>query len=103
MLFYVHGRLRETAADLPRDRFLGMIASTWETLRQLEENGKVRAGGSLVGRNAGIVIVDVESHEELSALINRLPASAYLDWDVCPMVPAQSALEAAKWSLQQRA
>jgi muconolactone delta-isomerase len=103
VLFYVHGKLRDTAADLPRDRFLGMIASTWEALRQLEENGKVRAGGALIGRNAGVVIVDVDSHEELGALINRLPASAYLDWDVCPMMPAQSSLEAAKWLLQHRA
>jgi muconolactone delta-isomerase len=78
-----------------------MIASTWESLAQLEKNGKVIAGGSLIGQAAGVVIVDVASHEELSELINRLPISAYLDWEIAPMVPTQSALDAAKWSLQQ--
>jgi muconolactone delta-isomerase len=70
-------------------------------IKQLENNGKVVAGGALVGQRAGVVIVDVESNEELADLLNRLPLSAYLEWEVVPMIPADRALESAKWALQQ--
>ena len=78
-----------------------MMASTWQVIKQLENNGKVVAGGALVGQRAGVVIVDVESNEELADLLNRLPLSAYLEWEVVPMIPADRALESAKWALQQ--
>lgn len=35
------------------------------------------------------------------ALLNRVPISGYLDWDVTPLVPAKSALESAHWAVTQ--
>jgi muconolactone delta-isomerase len=100
MLFYVKATLNEQP-PMPREQFTGMMASTWQVIKQLENNGKVVAGGALVGQRAGVVIVDVESNEELADLLNRLPLSAYLEWEVVPMIPADRALESAKWALQQ--
>ena len=59
------------------------------------------AGGAFVGQRAGCVIADVQSHEELSEMLNRLPLSGYLEWEVVPMIPAEHALESAKWALQE--
>ena len=78
-----------------------MVASTWEMIKQLESNGKVLAGGAMIGKPAGCVIVDVDSNEELSELLTRLPVAGYMDWEVVPLIPADTALESAKWALQQ--
>ncbi len=100
MLFFVKAELvRDSSYD--RLRWLGLVASTWEQIKQMEADGHVVAGGAFVGQNAGCVIADVASHEELSELINRLPVSAMVTWSVTPMIPADSALQAAKWALSQ--
>lgn len=100
MLFFVKAELSEQP-PLPREQYLGMIASTWQAIKQLENNGKVITGGAYIGQRAGCVIVDVESNEELSDILNRIPLSGYLDWEVVPLIPADRALESAKWALQQ--
>jgi muconolactone delta-isomerase len=100
MLFYVKASLEEQP-PMPRDQYLGMVASTWQVIKQLEGNGKVITGGAFVGQRAGCVILDVDSNEELADVLNRLPLSAYLTWDVVPLITADRALESAKWALQQ--
>ena len=65
MLFFVKGSLNEPP-PMARDQYLGMVASTWQTIKQLEGNGKVISGGAFVGQRAGCVILDVDSHEELA-------------------------------------
>lgn len=100
MLFFVKAKLAEQP-PMPREQFLGMMASTWQVIKQLEGNGKVITGGAFVGQRAGCVIVDVDSNEELADLLNRLPLSAYLDWEVVPLITAERALDSAKWALQQ--
>jgi len=99
MLFFVKAHLSDVP-PVPRELYLGMVVSTWEVIKQLENDGKVVAGGALIGQRSGIVIADVASNEELSEMLNRLPLSAYLEWEVVPLVPAERALEAAKWTLQ---
>ncbi len=100
MLFFVKAELAEQP-PMPREQFLGMMASTWQVIKQLEGSGKVIAGGAFIGQRAGCVIVDVDSNEELADLLNRLPLSAYLDWEVVPLISADRALDSAKWALQQ--
>jgi muconolactone delta-isomerase len=100
MLFFVKAELR-TQPSIPNEKWLGMVASTWQVIKQLENNGKVIAGGAMIGQRAGVVILDVDSNEELSELLTRLPVSGYLEWEVVPLIPADTALEGAKWALQQ--
>jgi muconolactone delta-isomerase len=98
VLFFVKAELDEQP-PMPREQFLGMMASTWQVIKQLEGNGKVITGGAFVGQRAGCVIVDVDSNEELADLLNRLPLSAYqvgggpVDHGTVP--------DSAKWALQQ--
>lgn len=100
MLFYVKGELGGQE-ELPSEKWLGMVASTWQAIKQLENNGKVLAGGAMIGKRAGCVIVDVDSNEELFELLTRLPVAGYMEWEVVPLIPADKALETAKWALQQ--
>jgi muconolactone delta-isomerase len=100
MLFFVKAEL-EGQVQVPQEKWLGLTASTWQTIKQLEGNGKVIAGGAFVGQRAGCAIVDGDSNEEQADLPNRLPLFAYLKWDVVPLIPAGRALDAAKWALQQ--
>ena len=51
--------------------------------------------------HAGCVIVDVASNEELFELLTRLPIAGYIDWEIVPLIKADTALETAKWALQQ--
>jgi muconolactone delta-isomerase len=99
MLFFIKGELREQ--ETPNENWLGLVASTWQAIKQLENNGKVLAGGAMIGRRAGCVIVNVDSNEELSDLLVRLPIAGYIDWEIEPLIPAEKALESAKWALQQ--
>ncbi len=99
MLFFIKGELHEQP-PIANEKWLGMVASTWEAIKQLENNGKVLAGGAMVGQRAGCVIVDVDSNEELSELMLRLPVAAYMEWEVVPLIPADKALDTAKWALQ---
>ncbi|HEX9640128.1 MAG TPA: muconolactone Delta-isomerase family protein [Candidatus Krumholzibacteria bacterium] len=101
MLFFVRAELQEQP-PIPREQWLGRLASTWEVIKQLEQNGKVIAGGAFVGQRGGCIIADVASNEELFDMLNRLPVAGYLEWDVVPMIPAEHALDSAKWALQQR-
>jgi len=100
LLFFVKGELRQQE-ELPNEKWLGMVASTWQAIKQLENNGKVLAGGAMIGKRAGCVIVDVDSNEELFELLTRLPVAGYMEWEVVPLIPADKALDTAKWALQQ--
>jgi muconolactone D-isomerase len=102
MLFFIRAELK-SSPPLTREQWLGRVAATWEVIKQLEQNGKVVAGGAFIGQRAGCVIVDVDSNEELSDMLNRLPLFAHLEWEVTPLISAERALESAKWALQQLA
>jgi hypothetical protein len=100
MLFFIRAELRDRPT-LSREQWLAMVASTWEVIKQLENSGKVVTGGAFVGQRGGCVIADVESNEELADMLNRLPLSGHLEWEVLPMIAADRALESAKWAMQQ--
>ena len=97
MLYFVKAELRQMP-PMPREQWMGQVTATWQVLAELERTGKAKGVGALLGRAAGVAIVDMDSHEELAVLLQRLPVSAYLDWEILPMVSAQQALENARWA-----
>lgn len=48
MLFLATATLRDMQS-VPRERVLGLVASTWATIDQLEQDGKVVVGGAAPG------------------------------------------------------
>ena len=97
MLYFVKAELRQMP-PMAREQWLGQVVATWQVLSELERTGQAKGVGALLGKQAGVAIIDSESHEALAQLIQRLPVSAYLEWEIVPMVSAQQALENARWS-----
>lgn len=100
-LFRATETLRDTQS-VPRERVVGLVASSWATINQLEQDGKVvNRAAAYVGRRGDCITADVYSREELAALLSRVRITAYLDRDVTPLVPAKIALESARWAVTQ--
>jgi muconolactone delta-isomerase len=97
MLYYVKAELRQLPPS-SREQWLGQVVATWQVLAELERTGKAKGAGALLGRQAGVAILDAESHEEVAVILQRLPVYAYLEWEIVPMISAQQALENARWS-----
>jgi len=97
MLYFVKAELRELP-PMPREQWLGMVAATWEILAQLERSGKARGVGAIIGKQAGVAVLDLESHDELAELMQRLPIFAFLTWEVAPLTSAERALDSARWA-----
>lgn len=97
MLYFIRAELKQMP-PMPREKWMGQIVATWQVLAELERVGKAKGVGAMLGKPAGVAIIDAESHDDVAVLLQRLPVSAYLDWEIAPMVSAQQALENARWS-----
>lgn len=81
MRYLVTTEYIETGALLPSQRagrlMEVVIVPSLERFVQLETEGKILAGGSIVGARGAVFIVEADSHEEVSRLIQDSP-----DWGV---------------------
>jgi len=68
MLFYVKGELKGVV-PLPPEQVLELVVKESETIISYRKQGKVLAGGILAGRKGGCGIFNVDSTEELHALL----------------------------------
>jgi Muconolactone delta-isomerase len=55
------------------------------TLESLGKDGKVRAGGIVVGTLTGAFVVGAKSKDEVTELVRALPASSIMQWKVTPI------------------
>jgi hypothetical protein len=55
------------------------------SLDALATNGKIRAGGLLVGARAGVFIVGAKSHIKVIEPVRALPAWGVSEWDITPL------------------
>jgi hypothetical protein len=55
------------------------------TLESLGKDGKVRAGGIVVGTLTGAFVVGAKSKDEVTELVHALPASSIMQWKVTPI------------------
>ncbi len=55
------------------------------TLESLGKDGKVRAGGIVVGTLAGAIVVEAKSKDEVTELVRALPAWGIMQWKVTPL------------------
>ncbi len=78
---------------------LEVVVKEWECLLDYAKQGKVIAGGAMTGRRGGCGIFQVDSIEELHALIGQMPMYPFADWEIIPLTPTEFTLEAAKRAL----
>src|SRR4030067_617066 len=55
------------------------------SLEKLAKEGRIRAGGLLVGARAGVVVVAEKSHDEGREFVRALPAWGIWNWKVTPL------------------
>ena len=55
------------------------------TLESLGKDGKVRGGGIVAGTLTGAFVVEAKSKDEVTALVQALPASSIMKWQVTPI------------------
>ncbi len=86
MLYLVEFKANEAGAPMTRDQAVGLLEGLIvPSLDALAKNGKIHAGGLLVGARAGIFIVGAKSHIEVTELVRALPAWGVWEWDVTPL------------------
>lgn len=77
MLYLVRAEVRQTPS-VTQGEFMELAVKEWEYLSGLPE-GKVVAAWAMAGRRGGVVILDVESADELEDIIYQLPLYPFLD------------------------
>lgn len=89
MQYLVTGEFVDPGPLLPPDQFVGMmhqaILPSHDVVTNLMSEGKIVAGGYAVGERAGAFIFDVESNEELDALLQNLPYWGLLKIKATPL------------------
>jgi len=84
---------------LPPEQLLELVVKEWETDISYGKQGKVLAGGTLVGRKGGCGIFNVDSPEELHTLVSQLPMFPFCEWEIIPLIPKEVALKGTKQAL----
>jgi muconolactone D-isomerase len=84
MLFHVRMNVN-LPASMPADQATALKQEEKELAQRLQESGKWRHLWRIAGQYANISVFDVDSVEELHALLTCLPLFPYLQIDVMPL------------------
>lgn len=86
MLYLVEFKATEAGAPTTREQAVALLEQlVIPSLENLAKDGKIRAGGLLVGARAGVFIVAATSHDEVTGLVRALPAWGVWGWTVTPL------------------
>lgn len=64
-----------------------------------KKKGKVVLHVGYVGRQAGTIIWDVDSNEELMRILSQLPFWPFLEWEIIPLVSTEQTIASVKQAL----
>jgi muconolactone D-isomerase len=94
MLFHLTMEVH-ISPDLDEAVVAELRAAERERVLELQADGRWLHLWRVVGRNANVSILDVDSHAELHELLTSLPLWPYLDITVTPLTAHPSALRGA--------
>lgn len=77
------------------------IIPSIDAVVKLEEEKKILAGGGLVGKRAGVVIIEADSNEELDQIITNLPFWGLMKVEVTPLHSFSEVASSARENLKQ--
>jgi muconolactone delta-isomerase len=87
--FLVHGVFIDPGAlldaDISRENSITKVLPSQERLAAFERAGTIVAGGVFAGAREVVFLADVDTNDELSALITSLPFWGLLKWRVQPL------------------
>jgi hypothetical protein len=86
MLYLVEFEATQAGAPTSRAQTIELLDKlVIPTLESLGKDGKVRAGGIVVGTLAGAIVVGAKSKDEVTELVRALPAWGIMQWKVTPL------------------
>ena len=85
---------------LPPSQWLELVEKNLEDILKYKEQGKIIVHGGYVGRQAGCIIWNVDSNEELQRLITQLPLWPFMEWEIIPLISTETALESVKQGIE---
>ncbi|MGZ8472930.1 MAG: muconolactone Delta-isomerase family protein [Candidatus Deferrimicrobiaceae bacterium] len=86
MLYLVEFEATEAGAPTTRDQAIELLDKlVIPTLEKLAKDGRIRAGGLLVGARAGAFVVAARSHDEVTEFVRALPSWGVMGWKVTPL------------------
>lgn len=91
MLYHVRMDVRPPH-DIDPKRFEQLKAEEKERSQHLQREGKWPHLWRIAGRYANISIFDVESHDELHALLSTLPLFPFMEVEVTPLARHPSSI-----------
>lgn len=72
-----------------------VILPSIQMVKDWEDKGKA-VGGLFAGQRAGVMLVEAQSGEELSAMLQAMPFWAQNTWEIVPLQTFQSGIEDVK-------
>ena len=103
MRYFVKAEFVELGASLPPEEFVPMVENlvipSFEAMDRLEKE-KILVSGIVSGGRAGMFIIDVESNNELTRLLQSFPFWGILKWDVIPLDSPKDRIEIEKQFLE---
>lgn len=86
MLYLVMFEATEAGAPTTREQAIALLDKlVVPSLEKLAKDGRIRAGGLLVGARGGVFVVAAKSHDEVTDLVRALPAWGVWNWKVKPL------------------
>lgn len=86
LLYVVEFKANEAGTPMTREQAIELLEGLIvPSLDALAKNGKIRAGGVLVGARSGVFIVGAKSHDEVTELVRSLPAWGVWEWEIMPL------------------
>ena len=105
MQYLVTGEFIDPGPLLPPDQFAGMlrqaILPSHDVLTNLKAEGKLLAGGYAVGERAAAFIFEVDSNEELDAMLQGLPYWGVIKFKVTPLQDVEGRRERDRQQAEQ--
>jgi muconolactone delta-isomerase len=84
---------------VPPKQWLEIALKSMEDVANHKKEGKVVLHVGFAGRQGGVILWDVDSHEELMGLMARLPFWPFLEWDVIPALSTEQILASLRQAL----
>ena len=81
------------------EQWLELVLAGMEQVLALREQGKIVQHVCFAGRQAGAILWDVESNNELQTLLAALPFWPFMEWEIVPVITTEQSIESLKTAL----
>ena len=99
MLYLTNSELKG-GYPVPAKQWLEIALKSMEDVVNYQKEGKVVMHVGYAGRQAGSIIWDVDSHEELMQILCGLPFWPFMEWEIIPCLSTDQTLTSLKQAIE---